>query len=182
MKPHAYRAMQAAAAQDQLTAAMLWSDIFVFVFPMPDDGEVAPAGANLPATTIVPEIRITATVRKTGQHVATYRNEVPPIPKECSLTFKIVNPQQIPPDATIEWTVRNDGRDAENANDLGHIKSGGRRELTVVERTLYQGRHYMDCVIRRWGKVIGHRRVKVHIQRHVYPVRNPPKPAYVAHR
>ena len=107
---------------------------------------------------------------------------MPPTPKECNLTFEILNPQQIPPDAIIEWTVRNDGRDAENANDLGHIKSGGRRELRVVERTLYQGRHYMDCVIRRWGQVIGRRRVTVHIQRHVYPVRNPPKPAYVAQR
>ena len=56
LEAFAERAMQAAAAQDQLTAATLWSDIFLYVFLMPDDEEVAPAGGNLPATTIVPEI------------------------------------------------------------------------------------------------------------------------------
>jgi hypothetical protein len=173
--------LRAVAATHPLTAAMLWSDVFGFLFPMPEEEPSSPV-ANLPATTLVPEIVITATVRKTGQHIAAYRNAVPPIPKECSLRFEIENWNMIPPDATIEWTVRNDGSEAENANDLGHVRARGRRERVVDERTLYEGRQYMDCIIRRWGQVIGRRRVPVQIQRHVYPLRNSPRPAYANKR
>ena len=49
--------------------------------------------------------------------------------------------------------VRNEGREAENTNDLGHVAGQG---LTAHERSAYRGRHYMDCVVKVGGRDCGH--------------------------
>lgn len=87
------------------------------------------------------------------------------MPKDCSLHFSVTNPEAIPPDATIEWMVRNEGDEAERINDLGHyVGRGIQRPLSASAPTAYRGTHYMDCIIRRWGQIIGGRRVPVTVQ------------------
>ena len=83
----------------------------------------------------------------------------------------------MPQFATIEWTVRNVGMEADAVGDLGHT-----RVLVMgfeAERsTSYCGKHYMDCVIRHDGNVFAVRRVPVFVRTTEYPVRNPPRPPY----
>ena len=66
--------------------------------------------------------------------------------------------------------VRNEGREAENTNDLGHIAGRG---LTAEERSAYRGTHYMDCVVKVAGQTVAMRRVPVTITGQVMPRRNP---------
>ncbi|MBO3463971.1 hypothetical protein G7B40_039365 [Aetokthonos hydrillicola Thurmond2011] len=84
-----------------------------------------------------------------------------PIPKDCSITFKLMNSAFLPPNSTVEWTVRNEGAEAEINNDLGHPAGKG---LVATERSSYKGTHYMDFVVRQYGRVIGVKRVKVIIK------------------
>ena len=107
-------------------------------------------------------------------------NRIGPIPKNCEINFRITNPESLPANATIQWMVRNEGEEAESINDLGH-KAG--TELTAFERSAYRGTHYMDCVVRQYGVVIGMRRIPVVISSAIIPRRNPvSRPAYVRHR
>jgi hypothetical protein len=75
-------------------------------------------------------------------------NEMGPIPKNCDITFTLANRGQLPWGAVVEWTVRNEGTEAENTNDLGHRVGDG---PSVEEHSAYNGRHYMDCVVRQHG-------------------------------
>lgn len=73
--------------------------------------------------------------------------------------------------------VRNDGEEAEGVNDLGHVAGRG---LTATETSAYRGTHYMDCVVKQFGRVLGRRRMAVEIQGMALPRRNPAKrPAWV---
>ncbi len=171
------------AANDALTSYAAWSDIFGYLFPGSDALPATATRANLPVAVVTPEISVRVVSTKPAHLVGTYVNFVPPIPKGCDLFFSITNPEAIPVDATVEWVVRNEGDEAEDTNDLGHFASrGSTRSMTATESSAYRGKHYMDCVIRRWGQIIGGRRVPVTIQAHSFPVRNPPRPAFVQHR
>ena len=55
-----------------------------------------------------------------------------PIPKDCDIDFEIINPFSLPPNSELFWMVRNQGPEAENINDLGHIAGVG---LTAHERS-----------------------------------------------
>ncbi|WP_442944348.1 nucleotide-binding domain-containing protein [Nostoc sp.] len=48
--------------------------------------------------------------------------------------------------------------EAEMNNDLGHPAGKG---LVTTERSSYKGIHYMDCVVRQYGRIVGVKRVKV---------------------
>ncbi len=85
------------------------------------------------------------------------------------LTFTIVNRQVVPDFSTVEWTVRNDGAEADDLGDLGHTR-GGIGLLSVDEHTAYLGKHYMDCVIRSNGSVFAARRVAVFIMQDPRPL------------
>ena len=56
--------------------------------------------------------------------VANHRNRVAGVAKGCTLVFSIANAHILPPFATIEWTVRNQGLEAEAISDLGHRRIG----------------------------------------------------------
>jgi len=89
----------------------------------------------------------------------------------------------VPDFAMVEWTVRNDGADADALGDLGH-KRGGIGLLSVDEHTAYIGKHYMDCVIRCNGSVFSARRVPVFIKvdsRHTLGTGEPLKGVLVKH-
>jgi len=85
-------------------------------------------------------------------------------------------PAVVPAFASIEWTVRNHGADAEQIGDLGHRNSQA-TGLEATEAAVHFGRHFMDCVIRVHGSVYALRRVPVHV-RLAPPLRNPPRPAW----
>lgn len=72
--------------------------------------------------------------------------------------------------AEVSWMVRNEGREAENINDLGHRGGAG---LVAEERSAYRGNHFMHCTSKQYGLVIAMRRIPVEISGAEAPRRNP---------
>jgi hypothetical protein len=165
-------------AADEITAALAWSEPFSYLFPLPDALEVEIVDLKSEQAVMqLPEIEIEVFGNTPKQPLKRYRNEVTSVAKGCDLIFTIANPHVIPEYATVEWTVRNDGEESDSLGDIGH-RTMGTRMLKTKERATYQGRHYMDCVIRLFGQIYSVRRVPVHVKDIRYPDRNPPKPAY----
>jgi hypothetical protein len=176
-------AQRAAEAEDEATAALIWAEAFSFLMPLPEVAEVEMVEQSSGRAVMqLPEIDIMVYARdKSGpggrRFIETLRNEVPSVTRNCELVFKIVNPHVVPEYAMVEWTVRNEGDEADKVSDLGH-RTVGMRLLENDERTAYSGRHFMDCVIRLNRTVYAVRRVPVTIRDIDRPARNPPRPAY----
>lgn len=156
----------ALAATTEVEAADLWSTVYKHFFPLPEAREEivkfsASRQDSLLRQVFTPTIFVTAE-RKRHLFGQTNNwnmiNSIGPIPKNCSITFKLTNSSFLPPNSTVEWTVRNEGSEAEINNDLGHPAG---KELVATESSSYKGIHYMDCVVRQYGRVIGVKRVKV---------------------
>lgn len=158
-------AERAGDAKDEASAALIWSEAFSFLMPLPetDQVEIVDEGSGR-AVMQLPEIEVKVCTGTPPRLVATYRNEVPGVAKDCMLSFAIVNPHVVPEFATVEWTVRNEGQEADQRSDLGHRRVG-MRLLSAEEHTAYVGRHFMDCVVRLNGQVYAVRRVPVTIDR-----------------
>ncbi len=77
------------------------------------------------------------------------------------LRFSIVQTDVLQP-YEIRWIVKNHGREAQAAADLGHTTLGGR---TRVERTAYRGSHTMTCELRRNGVLLAQAKHTVNIRR-----------------
>lgn len=171
-------AESAEAAEDEASAALVWSEAFSFLMPLPETDQVEIVdGRSGHAVMILPDIEVQVYGGNPKSVLATYRNEVPSVAKDCELTFRITNSHVVPEYATVEWTVRNEGNEADRVNDLGHRRAGFRM-LTAKEHTAYIGRHFMDCIVRLNGCVYSVRRVPVNVRNMAYPQRNPPRPAY----
>ena len=143
---------------------------------MPDDAglnEVSTGPTPLPVSQINPQVYVSATATNNKQW--TDLNRIGPIPKDCSLNFRITNPEVIPPNATVHWMARNEGHEAEDVNDLGHKAGQG---LTTTDRSAYKGTHYMDCIIRLYGRIVGMRRIPVDISGNFIPRNRPAKRPY----
>lgn len=169
---------RAGDAEDEASAALIWSEAFSFLMPLPETDQVEIVDESSGRAVMqLPEVEVTVFAGNPPRHIGTHRNEVPGVPKDCSLVFAIVNPHVVPEFATVEWTVRNEGPEADQRSDLGH-RSVGMRLLSAKEHTAYAGRHFMDCVVRLNGQVYAVRRVPVTIRDVRYPARNPPRPAY----
>ena len=161
---------------DVVSAADKWSDAFEHFFPMPDEKELKEASAGvgrLPVRLINPEVHVRATAGHNMER--TGMNKIGPIPKDCSINFRITNPEVIPVNAIVQWMVRNEGDEAEDINDLGHRAGQG---LTATERSAYKGIHYMDCVVRQHGGIVGMRRIPVVISGTFKPRNNPARRPY----
>lgn len=171
-------AQRAGDAMDEAGAALIWSEAFSFLMPLPeaDQVEVVDEGSGR-ALMQLPEIDIDVYARNPKRFIARHRNEVSGVAKDCDLMFTIVNPQVVPQFATVEWTVRNQGEEADWSSDLGHRRVG-MRVLSADEHTAYIGTHYMDCIVRFNGQVFAVRRVPVIVRDVQHKVRNPPRPAY----
>jgi hypothetical protein len=157
-------AQSASDAGDEATAALAWSEPFAFLMPLPETDEVEVLDHHSGRALMqIPDIQVQVFDTKGGMLLATYMNEVPGAGRNQYLTFSIVNRHIVPDFAMVEWTVRNDGADADALGDLGH-KRGGIGLLSVDEHTAYIGKHYMDCVIRCNGSVYSARRVPVFIK------------------
>ena len=163
---------------DEASAALVWSEAFSFLMPLPETDQVEMVDESSGRAVMqLPEVEVKVFTGNPARLVATHRNEVPGVAKDCSLTFTIVNPHVVPEFATVEWTVRNEGQEADHRSDLGHRRVG-MRLLSANEHTAYVGRHFMDCVVRLSGQVYAVRRVPVTIRDIQHVARNPPRPAY----
>jgi Adenylyl/Guanylyl and SMODS C-terminal sensor domain len=165
-------------AADEASAALIWSEAFSFMMPLPETNEIEVVDETSGRAVMqLPEIQIQVFPPKATTPSATYRNEVPGVAKDCKLVFTILNPHVVPDFATVEWTVRNEGGEADARSDLGH-RLVGMRLLSADEHTAYVGRHFMDCVVRVNGQAYALRRVPVTIRDVQHVSRNPPIPAY----
>jgi hypothetical protein len=145
-------AKRATAQKTEIGGADIWQEGFEHLFPMPDATKVLTEVArNLPIPTAMPEIKVTAVSRDNTARRFSDVNKIGPIPKNCDIRFEVVNPHAMPANSQVFWMVRNEGREAENINDLGHIAGGG---LTASEHSAYRGTHYMDCVVKLAGQTI----------------------------
>lgn len=158
-------AERAAEAADEGAAALIWSEAFSFLMPLPAVNEIELVDEQTSRGLMqLPDIDV-AVYSGSGRQrrfVASHRNEVAGVAKGCTLVFTIANPHVLPTFATVEWTVRNGGLDADESSDLGHRRVG-MRMLQVEERTRYLGSHRMDCIVRVNGQVYAARRVTVTI-------------------
>lgn len=169
---------RAIAANTETESAMIWQEGFKHFFPLPEETEEEPTSRALTLVEVVPEVDVTAQPRN-NVNVRGYsgRNMIGPIPRECDIYFKVINTQQIPQGATVEWIARNEGDEAEEINDLGHSAGQG---TSIKDSSAYNGIHYMDVVVKsRYGIPVGFRRIPVEIQGIPVPPRNPKrKPGY----
>lgn len=168
-------------SDDEVSAAYVWQEAFEYLFPVPEAGaSVLAEKSNLPAPIFVPEIAVSATSKANRNLTYSGQNKIGPIPKGCDIEFRLANTGSLPFGATVTWTVRNEGREAENKNDLGHRVGAG---LVAFETSAYRGTHYMDCTVKVGGKVVAMRRVPVEISGVDAPRRNPVnRPAWTRFR
>lgn len=171
-------AIRANEAADEASSALAWSEAFSFLMPLPevDELEIVDETSGR-AVMQIPEITIQVFSRNPRQLIATHRNEVPNVAKDCELVFSIANPHVVPEYSQVEWTVRNEGDEADLRSDLGHRRIG-MKMLTANEHTAYGGRHFMDCIIRLNGQVYSVRRIPVTVRSLPFASRNPVRPAY----
>jgi hypothetical protein len=173
-------AERAADVTDEGSAALIWSEAFSFLMPLPNVDEVELVDERTSRSLMqLPDIDITVYTGTVANRrfLATHRNQVTGVAKGCTLVFTIANPHVVPQFATVEWTVRNKGLDADAFSDLGHRKMG-MRLLQTEEHTRYVGTHHMDCIVRVNGQVYAARRVPVTIcdvHHHLHP---PARPSY----
>jgi hypothetical protein len=159
-------AKKAVAAGTEVEAADLWSKIYKHFFSLPET-EIVTFSAVRKDSQIVPVFKpIVFVEAKRKNHLFQKTNQwsglnrIGPIPAKCSITFKLMNVNELPYGARVEWTVRNEGNEAEGINDLGHPAGTG---YTATESSAYKGRHYMDCVVRQYNHVVAMRRIPVDI-------------------
>lgn len=150
-------------ANDEISAALAWSQAFSFLMPLPEAEEVEMVNPAGRALMVLPEVRVDVYSRNPRRHLTSHVNGVAGVARDCDLVFTITNPHVVPDMATIEWTVRNDGQESASIGDLGHRRSSARM-FTVDEHTAYVGSHHMDCVIRVHGSVYAVRRVPVTVR------------------
>lgn len=171
-------AQRAGDSEDEASSALVWSEAFSFLMPLPETDQVEIVDESSGRAVMqLPEVEVKVFTGNPPRLIATHLNEVPGVAKDCALSFTIVNPHVVPEFATVEWTVRNEGQEADQRSDLGHRRVG-MRLLSAEEHTAYVGRHFMDCVVRVNGQIYAVRRVPVTIRDVRHVVRNPPKPLY----
>lgn len=168
---------RALAAPTKTLAAEIWGEAFGHFFPLPEEDEemaiLEKAGGALVPVLFDPRVAIEARPTRDGARTFHGVNEIGPIPKNCDITFTLMNEHELPAGATLRWVARNQGDEAEDVNDLGH-EWGDQRE--VGEQSAYRGTHYMDVSVRLDDRIIGRRRIPVKITGLALPVRNPPRP------
>lgn len=172
---------RALAAATRTESAEIWSELFSHFFPAPPEEEVQllkslSEGRSVAVIAFDPIVSIQATV---GGRAYKGLNEIGPVPKGCDLLFTLANAPALPPGASVTWTIRNSGREAEEQNDLGHLSGEG---LSTQEHSAYRGTHYVDVAVKLGRQLIGRRRVPVKINSLGVALRNPPKQDWVRFR
>lgn len=138
-----------------------FSNLFQHYFPQvtlnPSEGKV-----GLPAVVTVPDISI-CRYDKDGSHIETIKTDKITVKKGDSLTFTICNHEAFNIYSEAQWTVRNVGSQATDANDIGHTVTG-RPSESHKRDTSYTGVHTMECMINHHGVVIGFQSIHVTVK------------------
>jgi hypothetical protein len=172
-------ARRADACEDEATAAIVWSEALSFLMPLPEANQVEVVDQESGRALMqLPDVDIDVYSRNPRRFLTRHRNEVPGVAKHCDLLFSIANPFVIPEFSMVEWTVRNEGQEADQRSDLGHRRMG-MKLLEAEESTAYAGRHFMDCVVRLAGSVYAVRRVPVNVRDVLHQPVAAARPAYV---
>jgi len=173
-------AQRACSADNEVEAGDEWSKAFAQFFPMPDatSGDVASrlmkADALVPIA--LPDVMVAAVARNNSNIKFSSKNAIGPIPRDCTIRFELCEPWKLSSGTTVEWIVRNEGSEAENINDLGHLAGTG---YNAEERSAYVGKHFMDCVLKYQGRAYAIRRIPVVVSGTVVARRNPVRrPSY----
>ncbi|MET4721208.1 hypothetical protein ABIF63_005314 [Bradyrhizobium japonicum] len=172
---------RALAAATKAASAEIWAEAFDHFFPVPEDDDqeetvLKESSRALATIQFNPIISVEAFV---GNRVFRGVDRIGPIPKGCDITFTLANAQQLPRGATVDWMVRNSGKEAELENDLGHRIGTG---LTASRDSAYRGTHHMDVAVKLNGLLIGRKRIPVEITGLGIPKRNPSRPAWTQFR
>lgn len=172
-------ASRARLSGDKAAGAEIWAEAFQQFFPMPEDNdEVAKAEPQRNAVAIYrfdPQIEVLAVPKLNKDRNWRGLNELPPIPKDCDITFTLSNGDQLPAGTHVRWTVRNRGEEAGRLNDLGHIAG---TDAIVSRHSAYNGDHAMDLTVYLGNQVIGRRRIWVKVRGAAMPARNPKRRRY----
>lgn len=145
----------------ELERSVEFSNLFQHYFPQVELGPSS-GSINLPAVTTVPEISI-CRYDKNGKHVETIVTNSVTVKKGDSLTFTICNHSDFNLFSDAHWTVRNVGKQATDANDIGH-KVSGRTNESHKRDTTYTGAHTMECMITYNGSVTGIQTINVEVK------------------
>ncbi|AOR57590.1 cyclic GMP-AMP synthase DncV-like nucleotidyltransferase [Pectobacterium parmentieri] len=146
---------------DDFQRGILFSNIFQHYFPQVylDAGSEI---VGLPAVVTVPEISI-CRYDKNGNHVETITTDTLTVNKGDSLTFTICNHNEFNIYSNAQWTVRNVGVQATDANDIGHTVVSKTNESHKRD-TSYTGAHTMECMINYNGSLIGFKTIHVMVK------------------
>lgn len=167
-------ALRALQSPSEFETAVIWQEVFHNFFPIPSLDVESSIGTQLVPVVFVPRIHAKAVADINQAREFTGINEIGSIPKNCTITFNLTNHQQLPPDAAVHWVVRNEGEDAENENDMGHMAGTGNQ---ISRGSAYVGTHFMDVIVRSPIRgVLGFQRVPVTINGTYMPARNTKKP------
>lgn len=170
---------RAISADTAATSATIWSEVFKHFFPAPASETVQSQDAGTLAKVLfVPKIKAVAH-SNTNSNFGPWEgeDELGPIPRQCTIKFKLVNHAQLPEGSHVQWVVRNEGEEAECINDLGH--HAGENSSEAEENSAYNGSHYMDVIVTiPFQGVVGFARIPVHIKGPAIPPRNPKKPGW----
>jgi len=155
------RALQAATHID---ASEIWEEAFEHFFPRPDEKELAKDSAlyesGLPVPIeFEPDIIVEAKPQGGGNSI-NGRNAIYALLKDYDVTFTLVNANDLPMGSNLQWTVRNEGSDAESVHDLGHFAG---TDTVAKEHTAYYGRHFMDLRVTLNGRTIGRKRIPISV-------------------
>lgn len=170
-------AERANSSETATEAAVIWSEAFSYVFPLPEDLDTLASTVNGIA---VPAPKFTIGVYDSDKVTfsRSYEDHVPHARVGEWLKFRIKNPEVIPHGADIKWVVRNSGYEAMSISDLGHVTEDG-DPISQTEHAAYRGRHFMDCEIWLHGRLRSITRIPVTIDKIAMPARFPARrPAY----
>jgi len=146
---------------DEVTKGLRFSILFEHYFPSVSlSSETESAG--VPALTYVPEVSV-CRYNKDGEHIETVLTDKITVNKGDSLTFTICNQGSFNPYSMAQWTVRNTGHQANDANDIGHSVIGKINESHKRE-TAYTGPHIMECLIQHNGAIQGVKAIRVDVK------------------
>lgn len=140
---------------------LLLASLFEHYFP-PITDEGGTGNANLPALTKVPNISINR-YSKGDKHIETVNTNEITVFKGESLTFSICNKEDFNSESTVYWTVRNIGKQADDANDIGH-KTVTDLESNEKRDAAYNGPHTMECMVVHNGIIQGISSVLVEVK------------------
>lgn len=166
-------ALRANAAAEKSTAAEIWAEAFGHFFPMPEDNDEEVAqiieDRALAVYRAFPQIAVKAVPRGNAHKTLTGTNSIALVPKDCDISFTLMNAGDFPAGATWRWTVRNSGEEAAFRNDLGHHVGS---DVTATRHTEYNGKHAMDLTVYLGSQIIGRRRVEVRVSGMQMPARH----------